>query len=97
MSFEGKTIRFYKRVQILVADLWACFGGESYGRFEDIDEITMFAGMGSGIRLDLALDNSCRLSSPTNASHSGMPQIQSSSRPPYPSASANQKRGHLGS
>ena len=51
MSFEGKTIRFYKRAQILVADLWACFGGESYGRFEDINEITMFAGMGLGTRL----------------------------------------------
>ncbi|KAL8831601.1 MAG: hypothetical protein Q9191_000781, partial [Dirinaria sp. TL-2023a] len=41
--FEGKTIRFYKRAQILVADLWACFEGTSYGRFDDIDSITMFA------------------------------------------------------
>lgn len=41
--FEGKTIRFYKRAQILVADLWACFEGTSYGRFDDIDTITMFA------------------------------------------------------
>jgi len=42
--FEGKTVRFYKRAQILVADLWACFEGTGYGRFHDIDSITMFAG-----------------------------------------------------
>lgn len=38
-----KPIRFLKRAQILVADLWACFQGESYGAFRDIDKITMFA------------------------------------------------------
>ncbi|KAI0017741.1 hypothetical protein F4780DRAFT_754221 [Xylariomycetidae sp. FL0641] len=38
-----KPIRFLKRAQILVADLWACFNGESYGQFRDIDKITMFA------------------------------------------------------
>ncbi|KAH0541289.1 hypothetical protein FGG08_004213 [Glutinoglossum americanum] len=42
--FEGRRVRFYKRAQILVADLWACFEGESYGKFHDINEITMFAG-----------------------------------------------------
>ncbi|EED13144.1 conserved hypothetical protein [Talaromyces stipitatus ATCC 10500] len=42
-SFDGRTVRFYKRAQILVADLWACFDGESYGEFNDIDKITMFA------------------------------------------------------
>ncbi|EEH34114.1 hypothetical protein PAAG_05163 [Paracoccidioides lutzii Pb01] len=41
--FEGKEVRFYKRAQILVADLWACFRGKSYGRFHDIDKLTMFA------------------------------------------------------
>jgi len=41
--FEGKTVHFYKRAQILVADLWACFDGTGYGRFDDIDKITMFA------------------------------------------------------
>lgn len=43
--FEGrrKPIRFLKRAQILVADVWACFNGESYGEFRDIDKITMFA------------------------------------------------------
>ncbi|CAG9944256.1 unnamed protein product [Clonostachys rosea f. rosea IK726] len=38
-----KPIRFLKRAQILVADLWACFDGKSYGEFDDIDKITMFA------------------------------------------------------
>lgn len=41
--FEGKTVRFYKRAQILVADIWACFRGRNYGKFDDIDKITMFA------------------------------------------------------
>ncbi|KAI1432143.1 hypothetical protein GGR50DRAFT_689183 [Xylaria sp. CBS 124048] len=38
-----KPVRFLKRAQILVADVWACFNGESYGAFRDIDKITMFA------------------------------------------------------
>ncbi|OKL57454.1 hypothetical protein UA08_07224 [Talaromyces atroroseus] len=42
-SFDGRTVRFYKRAQILVADLWACFDGQSYGDFNDIEKITMFA------------------------------------------------------
>ncbi|EGE08008.1 Queuosine salvage protein [Trichophyton interdigitale] len=42
-EFCGKKVRFYKRAQILVADLWACFQGQSYGEFHDIDKITMFA------------------------------------------------------
>ncbi|MCJ1230840.1 hypothetical protein MMC12_007514 [Toensbergia leucococca] len=41
--FEGKIVRFYKRAEILVADLWACFEGEGLGHFDDIDQITMFA------------------------------------------------------
>jgi hypothetical protein len=44
-KFEGKKVRFLKRAQIFVADLWAAFGGEDYGSFDDIDKITMFAGM----------------------------------------------------
>lgn len=43
-KFEGKSVRLYKRAQILVADLWACFEGDSYGRFDDIAKITAFAG-----------------------------------------------------
>lgn len=36
-------MRFLKRAQILVADIWACFDGADYGEFHDIDKITMFA------------------------------------------------------
>ncbi len=36
-------MRFLKRAQILVADLWACFDGADYGEFYDIDKVTMFA------------------------------------------------------
>ena len=42
--FEGTPVCFHKRAQILVADLWACFDGASFGFFSDIDQITMFAG-----------------------------------------------------
>eukprot|EP01121_Diplochlamys_sp_Union-15-3_P007268 TRINITY_DN1836_c0_g1_i1.p1 TRINITY_DN1836_c0_g1~~TRINITY_DN1836_c0_g1_i1.p1 ORF type:complete len:331 (+),score=51.19 TRINITY_DN1836_c0_g1_i1:69-1061(+) len=42
-TYNGQTVQFYKRAQILVADIWACFEGESYGQFYDINEITMFA------------------------------------------------------
>ncbi|KAI8324214.1 hypothetical protein GQ54DRAFT_79689 [Martensiomyces pterosporus] len=41
--FEGQTAYIYKRAQILVADIWACFEGKGSGRFDDIDAITMFA------------------------------------------------------
>src|SRR2546429_3623955 len=44
VKFEGRTVRFYKRAQILVADLWACFEGKDYGAFYDIDTVTTFAG-----------------------------------------------------
>lgn len=40
---RAKPVRFLKRAQIFVADLWACFDGQSYGDFWDIDKITMFA------------------------------------------------------
>jgi hypothetical protein len=42
--FEGRKVRFLKRAQILVADLWAAFNNASYGQFYDIGHITMFAG-----------------------------------------------------
>jgi hypothetical protein len=37
------SVEFFKRAQITVADVWACFQGKSYGEFHDIDTITMFA------------------------------------------------------
>lgn len=36
-------MRFLKRAQIFVADIWACFEGEDYGDFYDVDKITIFA------------------------------------------------------
>lgn len=41
--FHGKTVRIYKRAQILVADVWACFNGQDIGAFDDISQITIFA------------------------------------------------------
>jgi Potential Queuosine, Q, salvage protein family len=43
LTSGSKTLKFYKRAQILVADLWACFGDTSYGHFTDIDKLSMFA------------------------------------------------------
>ena len=44
VRFESrKNVRFLKRAQICVADLWAAFDGKGYGEFDDIDKITMFA------------------------------------------------------
>ncbi|KAF4549122.1 putative queuosine salvage protein [Elsinoe fawcettii] len=42
-KFDRKKVRFLKRPQILVADLWAAFEGKGYGEFHDIDNLTMFA------------------------------------------------------
>ncbi|EPX71430.1 uncharacterized protein SOCG_01648 [Schizosaccharomyces octosporus yFS286] len=41
--YKGRDCYILKRAQILVAETWACFHGQSYGRFDDIDSITMFA------------------------------------------------------
>ncbi|XP_076235542.1 queuosine 5'-phosphate N-glycosylase/hydrolase [Calliopsis andreniformis] len=42
-DYEGHRVSFYKRAQILVGDIWACFKGQDIGAFHDIDYITMFA------------------------------------------------------
>ncbi|KAL6050688.1 Queuosine salvage protein [Balamuthia mandrillaris] len=42
-QYHDRTVKFYKRAQILIADLWACFAGASFGSFSDIEHITMFA------------------------------------------------------
>ncbi|PRP77812.1 hypothetical protein PROFUN_07754 [Planoprotostelium fungivorum] len=39
----NQTVCLYKRAQILIADIWACFLGQDFGEFSDIDSITMFA------------------------------------------------------
>lgn len=41
--FNNHRVSFYKRAQILIADIWACFEGKSWGQFDDIEVITMFA------------------------------------------------------
>ena len=41
--FQGRQVKFHKRAQIFVADLWACFNGTSFGEFDDVDHLTMFA------------------------------------------------------
>lgn len=42
-TFDGVKVSFYKRAQILVADLWSCFDGQGLGHFEDIGTLTAFA------------------------------------------------------
>lgn len=41
--YKGHKVAIYKRAQILIGDIWACFGGKGDGHFKDIDEVTMFA------------------------------------------------------
>ena len=40
--FEKQSVQFHKRVQILIADIWACFENTGYGSFKNIQELTMF-------------------------------------------------------
>ncbi|EGR33530.1 UPF0553 family protein, putative [Ichthyophthirius multifiliis] len=40
--YQGHQICFYKRAQILVADLFGAFKGQSFGEFYDIDQLTTF-------------------------------------------------------
>ncbi|XP_046753500.1 queuosine salvage protein [Diprion similis] len=42
-DYKGHKVSFYKRAQILIGDIWACYGGKGLGEFHDIDIITMFA------------------------------------------------------
>ncbi|KAK9238023.1 hypothetical protein V1525DRAFT_402213 [Lipomyces kononenkoae] len=42
-EYKSRTVKIYKRAQILVADIWACFNQQAYGYFRDIDQISMFA------------------------------------------------------
>lgn len=44
-KFERRTVRLLKRAQIFAADLWAAFEGKGYGAFDDIQKITIFAGI----------------------------------------------------
>ena len=40
--FDSQPVQFQKRVQILIADIWACFEETGFGEFRDIGELTMF-------------------------------------------------------
>jgi hypothetical protein len=42
-AYGGMSVPFYKRAQILCADLHAAFGGEGWGRFSDLNALTVFA------------------------------------------------------
>ena len=41
--YDELEVPFYKRAQITVADLDRAFDGESWGRFDDLDRLTLFA------------------------------------------------------
>jgi hypothetical protein len=42
-SYAGFEVPLFKRAQILAADLALAFDGQGYGRFEDLDRLTIFA------------------------------------------------------
>jgi len=41
--YRAQTIRFYKRAQICVADLYSAFGAQHWGEFSDLEQLTIFA------------------------------------------------------
>jgi putative queuosine salvage protein len=41
--YRTHTIRFYKRAQICVADLYNAFGTQQWGEFNDLEQLTIFA------------------------------------------------------
>jgi hypothetical protein len=41
--YRTRTIRFYKRAQICVADLYNAFGARQWGAFYDLEQLTIFA------------------------------------------------------
>ena len=42
-SYNGCEVLFYKRAQIIAADLALAFQGRTWGHFEDLDQMTIFA------------------------------------------------------
>lgn len=42
-EFGGRLVALYKRAQITIGDVWACYEGRGLGAFDDIEAITMFA------------------------------------------------------
>ena len=41
--YKGLNVPFYKRAQIMAADLSLAFNGRGWGRFNDLDQLTIFA------------------------------------------------------
>jgi hypothetical protein len=41
--WRGRAVPFMKRAQLTAADLGLAFGGEGWGRFDDLDQLTIFA------------------------------------------------------
>ncbi len=41
--YESREVRFFKRAQILAADLWGSFEGKKFGRLYNLDGLTSFA------------------------------------------------------
>lgn len=110
-TFNGRKVRFYKRAQILVADLWACFDGQSYGEFSDIEKITMFAGNDALFLFDLFLmtclfllfsfsfnssANGYRLSHPSNTLSTGLSPLLTTTGITYPKSRNSSQRLELG-
>jgi hypothetical protein len=42
-TYDGKTVAFLKRAQIVAADLYGAFQGKSWGAFTDMNRLTAFA------------------------------------------------------
>jgi hypothetical protein len=42
-DFSGRPVRFFKRAQLLAADLFGAFGGQSWGALHNLDQLTVFA------------------------------------------------------
>jgi hypothetical protein len=57
-TYLGENVKFFKRAQITAADLYLSFNGQGSGRFDDIDNLTIFADnlVPHVLRLDGILD-----------------------------------------
>lgn len=42
-QYLGQPVFFWKRAQLLVADLYGAFSGQGWGKYDDIDELSAFA------------------------------------------------------
>jgi len=41
--YDSREVRFFKRAQIVVCDVWGSFDGKDWGEFDNINELTAFA------------------------------------------------------